>query len=188
MKRKVIALTGGIGSGKSSVANILKQRGFDVLDCDKLARELETDATLLEDVKTLLGSDSVANGILDRRVIRNRIFHDENLHIRYSRLFWDRLQKLLPERIAQNDNTVFVEIAILDAFPFDWSEVWLVESLKQNRIARVTMRDGVSCNNVEDIMSRQPKTVRYTRKIINDGSLTDLQAAVEKALKESDLI
>lgn len=189
MKRRVIALTGGIGSGKSEVAKILTSRySFDVLDCDKLSREVATDSELLFRVQQLLGADSVVDGELNRSFVREMVFCNDELYNSYSNLFWKKIRRLLEKKLALLGQTVFVEIPVLEAFHFDWSEIWLVESSDDSRLLRVVQRDGVALENVRDIMSKQKKCVNFTQKIINNGSIDDLKENVEVALKNSRLI
>ena len=71
MKRNAIALTGGIGSGKSAVGNYLRQKGFVVVDCDQLSRQIATEPQVLSQVEDLLGQGFVVDGQLDRAKIRN---------------------------------------------------------------------------------------------------------------------
>lgn len=188
MKRRIIALTGSIGSGKSSVAAIVKEKGFAVVDCDELSAELAADSSIWAKVAELLGADCVTNQGLNRSIIREKIFCDNDLYVRYSRIFWERMPMLLNERIAAIGDVVFVEIPVLHAFPFDWTEVWLVESSAQAQVERVKARDGVGEQNVLDILSKQAPIDIYTRKICNNGSFDDLKKAVEKAMSEAKII
>ncbi len=188
MKRKVIAITGGIGSGKSAVSSIISAYGFEVVDCDKLSRQVATDKNLLNDVAKLLGNDCVVDGQLNRKLVRERVFCNDNLYQKYSNLFWNRIKTALTDIVEKANSTIFVEIPLISAFEFDWSEIWLVESSDETRIKRVSQRDNVSEQNVLDIMSRQQPTQHYTKKIVNDGSLDDLKHVVDVLLKELKLI
>ena len=182
MKRKVIAITGGIGSGKSTVAEILRGMGFVVLDCDKIAAEVSHDEQLLVEVSALLGKDCVADGKLQRKVVRERVFGNDALYTSYCNLFWERTKNALVSRLDGLCGNVFVEIAVFDAFPFLWDEVWLVQSDKQTRLHRVTARDNVSEQNVLEIMSKQNFPREVTCTIQNDGNIDDLKSAVLSAL------
>ncbi len=188
MKRKIIALAGGIGSGKTSVAAILRDLGFAVLDCDKVAMDVSSDAQLIVAISNLLGEDCVINGKLDRRAVREKVFADNDLYKKYCKLFFAKTKSLLLKKISEISGTVFVEIAVFDAFSFDWDEVWLIESDNGRRIARVIARDSVSKQNVLDIMSRQKKIEQFTYKIENSGSLAELKEKVIYTLKKSQLI
>ena len=80
-----------------------------------------------------------------------------------------------------DEQVVFVEIAVLDAFLFDWTEVWLVQASDGNRTSRVTSRDGVTAADVERISASQ-KDCDNAVAIFNDGTLEQLHANVDKQL------
>lgn len=183
MKPNVIALTGKIGSGKSSVAKILSDKGFRVVDCDVLSRRVAGEKEVLQQVRALLGAESVINEKLNRKFVREKIFADKNLYVSYSAIFWNRIKELLNKEILCDEKFVFVEIPIIDAFDFDWYEIWLVECSVENTIDRVVARDSVSKENVLSVLSHQNSSSCYTRKIVNNGSIEDLITAVNLALK-----
>lgn len=183
MKRKVIALTGKIGSGKSTVAKMLAEKGFKVIDCDALSRQVAEDSDALHQVEALLGAESTQGGKLNRKFVREKIFANKNLHARYSEIFWKKIKELLTAEVAACSGLVFVEIPVLDAFSFDWNEIWCVECSVGDSIRRVTKRDNVSQESVLKVLNLQSDCA-CTRKIFNNGTLADLQLAVENALSE----
>ena len=182
MKRKVVAVTGGIGSGKSEVCKILREMGFATVNCDELARQIANEPSVIAAVEHLLGAESVTNGAINRSKVREIVFTDEVLLKKYDEIFFNRVQQRLSEIIEHTDGDVFVEIPVIDAFEFGFDEIWLIESSASAQIERVTARDGVSVQNVEHIMKRQcyPK---YTKVIRNDGSVEELKEQVFFALK-----
>lgn len=188
MKRNIIALTGGIGSGKSTVSRILKEFGYTVIDSDDISRKVATEETVLNEVSALLGKGYVENGVLNRGKVREIIFKDKSLYVRYSNLFWKRIENELREIIDNiNAQTVFVEIAVVGAFDFPWTEIWLVETDSAIRIGRVSSRDGVGEDDVKRIMASQNNVSEFTRKITNNGDIENLKVAVSKILDESKL-
>ena len=187
MKRNAIALTGVIGSGKSAVGNYLRQKGFVVIDCDKLSREVANHWQVQQKVVQLLGAEFVVDGQLDRAKIRNVVFANEHVHKQYSAIFHERIKEILVEQTQNVDGAVFVEIPLLDAFHFDWQQVWLVERDLQSRIDAVVKRDNVSAENVLAITSKQTICTNYTHKINNVGTLDELYLQVDKLLDEYKL-
>ena len=188
MKRKVIALTGGIGSGKSEVARILRTWGYETVDCDLLARQVGELPEVVSQVEKLLGGDCVTDGQLNRKVIREIVFKDKALLREYEQIFFEKVKQLLTDSIKSTDGVVFVEIAVLDAFDFDFAEIWRVESDEAQRIERVVSRDGVSAENVKNTVSIQKTYNNATRVIVNNGRVEELTNAVKKALDDSGLL
>lgn len=182
MKHKVIAVTGKIGSGKSTVCNYLRGKGYFVVDCDVLARQISDDEQVIAEVEKLLGKQYIADGKINRRAVRNVIFHQPRLLAAYNKLFFGRVKQRLQQVVEECDEqVVFVEIAVLDAFLFDWTEVWFVQASDGNRTSRVTSRDGVTAADVERISASQ-KDCDNAVAIFNDGTLEQLHANVDKQL------
>lgn len=188
MKNKIVAVTGGIGSGKSAVVKYLAEKGYPTLDCDVLAREVATRPNVIEQVRLLLGNDCITpEGQLDRRAIRSRVFSDEKLLAQYSAIYFGEVKALLRDRVALSGadsdlGAVFVEISVFNAFSFAWDEVWLIESDLNERRRRVAARDGVSEKDVDSIIASQFICESYTLKIDNNGSIDDLKRNVDRAL------
>ena len=188
MKCKVIAITGQIGSGKSTVGKYLVQKGYSVIDCDSLSRIASTLPDVQQRVVCLLGKDSVVNGNLNRTYIRQLIFSDDNLYSQYNQIFLDKIKSLLTTAVddlacQQGKKLVFVEIPLIDAFSYNWDEVVLVTSPQSQRIQRVTLRDGVDASDVKNISNRQNYVTQPTVTINNDGSLDALFAKIDKLLQ-----
>lgn len=186
MKRKVIALTGKIGSGKSAVARILHDLGYKTIDCDELAKQFASKPEVVARVERLLGSECVVNGQLNRKVIREVVFKDETLLKKYEQIFFDGVKQLLVANInnlQQNCATetdrqaIFVEIPVLDAFSFTWDAILRVESSEKACISRVTARDSVSVDSVQSVLNRQ-KAYDCDYVIVNNGDWEQLRQAV----------
>lgn len=187
MKRSVIAVTGGIGSGKSEVCKYLRELGYATVDCDELARQIADEPQVVEAVKELLGGQCVQNGAINRKKVREIVFSDGKLLKKYDEIFFLRVKERLTEIVEQTDGALFVEMSVFDAFEFPFDEVWLVKSDENNRVFRVTARDGVSKQSVLNVMSRQRYDGDFTRVFINDGTLDELKKQVSAALKASGI-
>lgn len=184
MKSKLIAVTGGIGSGKSEVIGYLQSLGYATIDCDALAKEVACRKQVVEQVRDLLGVEYVIDGKLNRRAIRNRVFFDDELLKKYNAIFFSEVKKLLDERIAEliGKNVIFVEISVFDAFEYPWDGVWLVEADDEIRIDRALSRDKTSRETLQGIMSRQNKCTSFTLRIPNNGTVLDLKKHIDAAV------
>lgn len=183
MKRKVVAITGGIGSGKSEVSSILRSRGYMTISCDELATEVSFRPHVIEEVRKLLGDKFVTHNQLNRKAIRERVFSNEETLRKYNAIFFNAVKNLLNERLQNEQGIVFVEIPVFDAFDFQWDAVWQIEADVETRIDRAMKRDNATRDNLEEIIARQYVCKSYTLKINNCGSLNDLQMEVDKAIK-----
>lgn len=189
MKNKVIAITGGIGSGKSEVTKYLQSLGYATLDCDALAKEISTRPQVVEQVRRLLGDEYISDGQLNRKAIRDKVFSAEDLLEQYNAIFFCEVKSLLCKRLEDlSDNKyIFVEISVFDAFEYPWDEVWLIDSCEHERKQRVVARDGISQQTLDDIVWRQHICADFTLKIVNNGSLSNLKIKVDNALKTFDI-
>lgn len=188
MKRKVIAVTGKIGSGKSAVMSILRDMGCETIICDELAKQVADHPSVVKRVERLLGSDSVTDGQLNRKYIREIVFADENLLHSYEQIFFSGVKDLLTARVeylqknvtAKDCKGIFVEIPVLDAFDYPWDGVWRVDASEQATLSRVTARDNVSEESVLTTLSRQ-KDYECDCVIENNGNMDELAQAVKRA-------
>lgn len=183
MTSKVIAITGGIGSGKSEVSRYLRSLGYQTVDCDALAKEVSAQPCIIRKVQNLLGKEYISDGRLNRKAIREKVFADKDILQKYNEIFFFEVKKILLERLSQLDGTVFVEIPVFDAFLFEWNGVWLVEADEDIRLNRACARDNSSSKTMRNILRSQHICQDYSVKIINNGSIENLKKQVDEALK-----
>lgn len=188
MKPDVIAICGYIGSGKSQVAAILRRWGYKTVDCDQIAKEISLRPEVVHGVEQLLGEKYVSQGMLNRPLIRQRVFADSKLLNSYQRLFFGEVRKELQREAENTQDVLFVEIPVFDAFDFPWNGVWLVQCDKDELTDRVCRRDGVSANSVAATLSNQHPPVAPTLVIRNDGTLAELEQNIRTALRQSGFL
>lgn len=189
MEKKVIAVTGGIGSGKSTVCRLLEKKGFRVVDCDALSRRAAERSDTLEEIVRVFGERFVDGGKLNRRALALEVFSDSEKTDKLNKIFHKRIFGLLEEEIAKQNGTVFVEIQLL---PDDkirlFDGVWLVTASEETRIKRAMARDGRSEEQVRSIIRRQNAFCGRRREnaeiLVNDGDAAALEKAVENLLKK----
>ena len=171
MKCKVIAITGQIGSGKSLMGDYLRQKGYEVIDCDRLSRVVADLPQTVSEVERLFGSSYLSNGKLNRAKIRAEILADQDKCNQYNALFFDQIKQMLTTAVQNsNQSVVFVEIPLIDAFDFCWHQICQVQSSTTNRVERVKQRDGVDEADVINVSNLQNYATKPTHVILNDGT------------------
>lgn len=193
MARPVVGLTGGIGSGKSTVATLLAQMGADVIDADKVGHEIYLpDTEGFTRVVEAFGPEVVgADGTVDRRVLGTKVFGDPaelaRLNAIVHPLIVAELQaRLAAQRAAPRTTPIVVEAAIMmEAGWAFFDEIWVVAVSPETAIERVVASRGLTRADVERRIAAQmpiaERRRRADRIIENDGSPEALRGAVEAA-------
>lgn len=154
-----VGLTGGIGSGKSTVAGYFRQLGVPVYDSDLRARELmEGDPGLRTGIQELLGPEAYRNGALNRPFIADRVFGDRELLGRLNALVHPVVRAdFLQWAGRQSFPYVVQEAAVLfeNGAYRDFDHMILVTAPAGERIRRVMARDEVSEAQVRSRMENQ---------------------------------
>ncbi len=188
MKCKVIAITGQIGSGKSVLGNYLKDKGYTVIDCDQLSRTVANMPQTVEAVSNLFGNQYVTNGVLNREKIRAEILADKQKCNQYNQLFFDKILQNLTNAVQQSGKqVVFVEIPLIDAFAFDWYQIWQISCPTQQRVDRVTKRDNVDESDVLRVSALQVYSTKPTHVVVNDGTKEQFYQKIDLLLGKNIL-
>lgn len=184
----VIGLTGGIGSGKSTVADLFARRGAAVIDTDVIARQLVAPGTeALADIRTAF-SDTVvdAEGQLDRAGLRRLVFADEVARRRLEAILHPRIRSQVEHALAHIDAPYVVIVIPLLVETGGYRDlldrVLVVDCPEPLQIERVIARNGLLPDEVHAIIATQAsRTARLAAAddvIENTGSAEALQSAV----------
>ncbi len=191
--RRVIGLTGGIGSGKSTVATMLGELGATVIDADRVGHDVyRPGSDGFRRVVEAFGDDVVAtDGTIDRRVLGAKVFADPAALRRLNALVHPLIGLEIRDRLmrAQGEASalpIVVEAAIMmEAGWTFFDEVWVVVVAPETAIARVTASRGMTRDEVQRRIDAQmtsaERRARATRVIENDGTPAELRAQVEAA-------
>lgn len=191
----LVGLTGGIGSGKSTVARLLERRGAVVVDADQLAREAVAKGTPgFERVVDAFGPDVVTpEGDLDRPALARRIFADHAekasleaiVHPEVARRFGEQVDAYrATDRIVVYVTPLLVELGLAPAFDV----VVVVTTSPHLRMSRVASERGLSPDDVRERMAAQAtdeQRVEVADVLVdNDGSLPELDQQVERLWRD----
>ena len=184
---KVIALTGGIGAGKSTVAQFFSELGANVVDADHLARvAIERGSEGFDEVVARFGQSILSNGDINRKALAEIIFSDPDLKRDLEAIIHPRVQKLFAQAVLDNEpaGNLIYEIPLLvetDAVKkFDF--IVTVEADEELRIERLLAR-GMFISDIKARLANQaPSQARIDiadAVIVNDGDEDHLLRQVE---------
>lgn len=192
---KVIGLTGGIGSGKSTVSQYLKKLGYDVIDADKISHDITMPGqATLKLLKAEFGDNIILeDGSLNRQELAKVAFSDSLKHKRLEEIVTDSVINIVNSKInefrAEEKDIVILDAPLLFESCMDkkCDEVWLVTCSLEERIKRVMARDGLSREEIiariDNQMPDSEKIRRSSCVIKNDGPLDDLYRTIDYILR-----
>ena len=184
-----VALTGGIASGKSSVAVLFAQLGVPVIDMDVLARELVAPGTtLLGQLLARFGERVRApDGALDRRALRELVFRDADARRELEALLHPAIRARAAELAAAVHAPYLIVVIPLLAesgYASDYERVLVVDCDEPLQRLRLAQRDGGSAELIDAALRAQaPRAARLalaTEVIDNDGGLAALVPRVRE--------
>lgn len=198
---KTIGITGGIGSGKSTVTEFLKQKGYPVIDADLIAREVVAPGgKVLADLVSHFGDVILqSDGSLDRQKMAELAFADPMQKEILDRLTHGAILETIKNRIhtlqtQQNPSLIFVDAALLieTGLYSTMDEVWLVTAHETLRVQRVVARDKLDAERVKQRirmqMTDRQKALYSFRIINNSGTKEELYEMIEKILREYETV
>ena len=181
-----IAITGGIGSGKSYVCKLLADRGIKVYDCDAAAKRImATDTALQANLNAVVGEEVFIDGILQKPILAKFLLASEANK--------QAINDVVHPAVAADfiaSNNQWLESAILfdakfnERINFDY--IVCVIAPEDVRIERIAQRDGISHEQALQWIKRQMPQEEMEKKadfiIVNDGT-SDLSAAIKSLLE-----
>jgi dephospho-CoA kinase len=189
MAKFVVGLTGGIGSGKTTVAQVFAEQGVSVIDADKIARDLVSPhQPALMAITEHFGSGSLLqDGTLDRTQLRKIIFADEDNRLWLEKLLHPLIRQEIETQVAASQSAYcLVVIPLLfetGAYPFI-DRIAVVDIAEEEQRKRVTERDNLSHHEIDAILktqlSRHQRLAKKADIIDNTGSRADLNAQVQQ--------
>lgn len=191
---KIIGLTGGIASGKSTVTSYLRQAGYHVIDADQLVHDLQAKGgQLYEALVDWLGPDILnPDGQLNRPLLGQLIFSSEEKRQASAQLQGQIIRKALADerdRLAQTEAVFFMDIPLLIENDYmDWfDEIWLVALDPAKQKERLMKRNQLSADEAyQRIASQMPlaQKIPYADLVLdNNGDQESLKKAVAAAIK-----
>lgn len=188
MSNYIVGLTGGIGSGKTTVANLFATLGIELVDADVIARDMVAPGTsALKSIVSQFGGDILFNtGELNRRKLRQRVFNDPQARCWLNNVLHPIIRTQLFEQAkAANSSYVIMVAPLLFENELDSlvNRTLLVDISPELQISRTTTRDNVDAEQVANIinsqMSRELKLNKADDVIDNQGQINGLNEQVK---------
>ncbi|SDZ32297.1 dephospho-CoA kinase [Proteiniborus ethanoligenes] len=199
-KTKIIGLTGGIGTGKSTVSKIIQEKGFPVIDADLIAREVVNigEPAYIETVKSFGETILRDDGSIDRKKLGSIVFNDTNLRHRLNSILHPQINKKMKEETFKYSllyRVVFLDIPLLieelenlNSSGLLFDEIWLVYADETTQLKRIIERDKTDLADAIRRINAQKsieEKLKYADVVIyNTGSIKELIDNVNKALEE----
>lgn len=187
----IVALTGGIASGKTAVSDTFNTLGVPVIDADLLSREaVAPESPGLNQIKARFGDSIITeDGTLDRKKLRQIVFNDEQSRKDLETIVHPEVRRLTRKAIEQHKQAlapyciVVIPLLVETGQQNNYDHIVVVDVSEETQITRVAARDGSSEAQAKKILSSQA-----TRKerldvaddvITNSGTLQELHTAIQ---------
>ena len=198
----VIGLTGGIGTGKSTVSQILQEKKFPVIDLDTISHEVIKIPKVIEKIVENFGKEVLENSgnfenknnaiRISREKLGKIIFENKEKRLLLNSIMHPEILHTMREQISKykkNNKIIFVEIQLL--FEVQWEKefdyILLISAKKSTQIRRILERDKRSeidaLNIINSQLSLDDKKKRSDFVIENDGNIEELKEKIDKFLE-----
>ena len=184
----IVGLTGGIGSGKSTVSNLFRNTGITVIDADEIGRCISGKGQIgYEAIINEFGVQLVAeNGELDRDSLRDIVFNDDNKRKKLESLLHPLIQNEIKLKLEQHADEPYCIIAVPLLLETNYlnmvDRILVIDSTEEDQIERVIQRDNLGREKIKRILAAQlPRTQRLQQAddiIVNDGDISHLASEV----------
>lgn len=188
-----VGLTGGIASGKTTVADMLASHGAQVIDTDIIAREVvEPGMPALDEIRAAFGDDVFhADERLDRKALRSRIFADPEARECLEGILHPKIRDATlseAEAVEGPYQVIVVPLLTGSELAAAMDRILVVDCDEETQIARLLARDAESEDQARRILaaqaSREERLAIADDVITNDGTMKDLESAVARLHKE----
>jgi len=192
----IVALTGGIGSGKSTVEELFQSHGVPIIDTDIIARELLSNDNVvkLETIKYFGSEITLQNGEIDRPKLRKRIFNEESSRQALQKILHPRIHQQTLHQLNKIKSSgaayciIVVPLLAESNHSYPQQRVLLIDSPESLQIERASKRDQSTPELIAKIIASQADRIqRQTIAddiILNDGDIKSLRNKVDKLHKQ----
>ena len=185
---RIVGLTGGIGSGKTIVADMFSELGIAVIDTDQIAHKLTLPgSSVLKKIIESFGSEYLLeNQQLDRKLLAETIFNDAQKKSDLESILHPEIKKVVEKELSLYSDNPYVIVVVPLLFETDFKDMvdltLVIDAPEETQISRTKKRDGKTTEEIKNIIKQQyPRQQRLHSAddiIYNSATLTDLRNAV----------
>jgi len=189
--RHAIALTGGIGSGKSTVGSILKLYGYTVIEADGISSELIKRPDVVDEIKDKFGEEYISGDEVDKAKLGNLIFSDLIAKKKLESILHPKIREMIKSRTREIEDKgvdYFIDIPLFyETKSYEIDRVLLIYAPKEIQIERIVKRNHISereaLKRVESQISNEEKKNLATYVLDNSKDLKHLQGEIRNFLQ-----
>ncbi|PNZ39085.1 dephospho-CoA kinase [Mammaliicoccus vitulinus] len=193
----VIGLTGGIATGKSTASNILKERGFYIVDADIASRKaVAKGSTGLKQVQEVFGDQAIIDGEMNRQYVGSVVFKDEAMRLKLNNIIHPIVRDIMDAEKKfglEKGKKVIMDIPLLfeNKLQDTVDETWLVYTTEETQISRLKQRNQLSddeaTSRIQSQMPIEEKKQLADEIIDNNGTLEELAQNIETLIESKHL-
>lgn len=193
MMKKVIGITGGIASGKSNVCNVIKNEGYQIIDSDKINRDLSLkDEPIYLKIVEKFGTEYLtSDGEIDKKKLAKLIFHDSKAKEELNNISHPIIINEIKRQIdLATDDIIFVEIPLLYEAHLEYlcDKVICVFLNKKTQVERLMQREGIdedyALEKIHSQMDLYIKKIKADFVVDSKGDFDETKKQVIKILME----
>ena len=195
MNMYLIGLTGGMGSGKSTVADCLRSNGIPVIDADVIAHKIMNEESTLDKIHEIFGKnvfdkDGSLNKVKFSSVLFTNTVKRKKLNEFVHPKVWTEMMDETEKYVTEGSKVIFLDVPLL--IESGWhtrvNETWLVKADYNERIERLSLRTNLSTEEIKkriEIQMPESEKEEYADKIINnDGTIEETEKQVIEELQK----
>lgn len=189
---KKIAITGSLGTGKSTILKILQNLGFSTFSCDEVVKNLYKDPDIQKKIIEIFGKEILSiDGKLNKKKILEKILEDNKLKEKLESLFHPLVKEKLLEFIRERkeEKIIFAEVPLL--FEVGWEdlfdEIWVITCsplTQKERILKKGLEEKLGEKLLKLQLSLKEKEKKAHKIIFSEKSFEELEKEIKEMLKE----
>lgn len=170
----LVAITGGIGSGKTTVLQMIASLGGNIINADEINKQLLSQEFYIEKIREAF-PDAIEGGIINKEKLAKKVFYDKKALQRLNKIAHPIINEQIMRKACTLEGIIYVEVPLLveSNMQKHFDRIWLVKASKSLRFNRIQARSGIDKCLARRIMSTQEsdrKREKYaTDIIINNG-------------------